>query len=412
MNATRSTTFGTHEEEHHLRVKEKDEDAVEPVCDRRLSRAARFILRKHLSRVWSAVVPPDKNQRKDSKNVAMDDEETVWDLLHRVLPIAAGNNNVDLCLLHPSRDRFKADEEHVAMVPPQINLKAYPSSVVKARSKESPQRPQSWYQSTYSRKVFATRFYLDWHMDRSEPNGQLSDSGCVDCYCPATTWCQALGGESACHEVALQLEPYYDRGSGGWGADRSHVQHKMAKGAHSIPCDKETIELSKQACRALFESCGWNSEDENSTVSPLTGRVVHSQICEALTCPNRIFHHMLGGLHPEAWMDEWHLEWSRQTVQHDLGIVGIVIVLGLLVWYLPSLWKGLGGETGWSRLVDAGDRGRRRPDASGRRLLQKSSSTTGSRRQVSGLSSLSPWKNRLTTSYSDQRQKRVVGKAD
>jgi hypothetical protein len=422
MNTTWSTAIGIqHEEQQNLREKQKEDDAKEGVCDRRLSRAARFILRKHLSKLLRAVVPPNKNQRKDNNNknaaIKEDDEETVWDLLHRVLPKTAGNNNnFASCLLHPSLDRFKADEEHVAMVSPQINLKAYPSSIVKARHKESPQRPQFWYQSTYSGKVFATRFYLDWHMDRcDQPDGHpLSDNGCVDCYCPATTWCQALGGESACHEVALQLEPYYDRGSGGWGDDRSYVQHKMDKKAHSIPCDKDTIEQSRQACHALFESCGWNREDDSSTeVSPLSGRVVHTHICEALACPNRIFHHMLGGLHPEAWMDEWHLEWSRQTlIQHELGIVGILIVFGLLVWYLPFIWKGLGGETGWSRLVDVGDRDRRRPNASGRRLLQKSSSTAGSRRQASGLSSLSPWKTRPTTSYADPSQKRAVGKAD
>ena len=346
-------------------------------CDRRISRAARAILQQHLSKLVAKTA--STNGDKDAN---------VWELLYQTLPDSQINSSPDNCVLIPAKDMYKEDEEHVREMPAQINVRAYPSSTLKARKKMSSKNPNLWYQCGYCSKIFMTRYYLDLHMDnqhRHEINSNNDEESVDGLVCPAQSWCRILGGDGSCNQMALQLEPYYDRGSGGWGADSSFIQHKLAKEAHAIPCTKETIAESKRACHEMLETCGWTQHDDGddasmsgSAASVLSGSAVHYQICGSLQCPNRILHHVLGGLHVESWLEHWHIQWSRETEHHQIGFFGFLLLAGLLLWYGSSIWNHIFGTT-W--INNAGPHQRRRRsqgDVSGRRLFQKSKQRSSS----------------------------------
>ena len=359
-------------------------------CDRRISRAARTILHRHLSKLVAL-----RNGDSSNKN----DDITVWDLLDETLPAPHLHSNSDRCALIPFKDSLKEDEEHTLQLPAQLNARVYPTTTLKARRKSSSQRPEAWYQCTYCGKIFMTRYYLDWHMNNQ--HRQINSDESDGLICPATSWCHILGGKRACHEMALKLEPYYDRGSGGWGADSSFIQHRLAKEAHAIPCTKYTIIESQLACHEMLELCGWKQDDRDEAASStrVTGSMVHHQICDSLQCPDRILHHVLGGLHVDSWLEDWHIKWTSETNHHHIGMAGVLVVAGLLLWYLSSIWKYSYGV--WNRVSTTDDglrerQRRRQRDISGRRLLQKSKPTSSSWMAI-------PWK--ATTSNSRSRQK-------
>jgi hypothetical protein len=290
-------------------------DLEEKKCDRRLSRAARELLKRHLIRHFQAGSP----------------DESLWTLLKRVLPADVP----DSCPLLSYNDALKADEDHSYRIKSKTSNKAYPTSTLQHRRKIFSRRPESWFQCGYCQKIFAAQYYLDLHMNEhhSKPKHLM--------ICPATAWCPALGS-SACDEVALELEPYYDRGSGGWGDDAVHVRHKLTKQAHATPCTTESIKQATSKCHELVELCHLDP----------------THICGSLACPNRLLE-----MHPHEWMEHFRETWSNEK-SHSLGVFGTILVVGLLLWYLSS-W--------WSSIVPNGSRGRK--DPAGRRLLQKSSSS-------------------------------------
>jgi hypothetical protein len=292
-------------------------DSEEAKCDRRLSRAARELLKRHLIRHFQAGSPDD----------------SLWTLLQRILP----PDVPDSCPLLSYNDALKADEDHSARIRPKPSNLAYPTSILKHRRKTSSRRPESWFQCGYCQKIFATQYYLDLHMEdhHSKPRDVMT-------CCPATAWCPALGS-SACNEVALEFEPYYDRGSGGWGDDAVHVQHKLTKQAHATPCTTESIKQAKSKCHELMDLCHLDP----------------THICGSLACPNRLLE-----LHPHEWMEHFRETWSNEN-SHSVGVFGTLLVIGLLLWYL-SFW--------WSSIVPSGSRRGGRQDPAGRRLLRKSSS--------------------------------------
>ena len=295
-----------------------DSEETKYECDRRLSRAARELLKRQLIRHFQAGSP----------------DESLWTLLKRVLPAQVP----DSCPLLSSNDALKADEDRSYRIQAKPSNKVYPTSILKHRRKaSSSRRPESWFQCGYCQKIFATQYYLDLHME--EHHSKLPPKHLMTC--PATAWCPALGSW-ACDQVALELEPYYDRGSGGWGDDAVHVQHKLTKQAHSTPCTTERVEQAKSECHDLMEHC----------------QLDPTHICGSLACPN----HRLWEMHPHEWMEHFREEWSKEK-SHSVGVFGTFLVVGLLVWYL-SFW--------WSSIVSSGS-SRGRKDPAGRRLLQKSS---------------------------------------
>jgi hypothetical protein len=291
------------------------------VCDRRLSRAARTLLHKHVRRL---VVDLDIDIGIDRDYYYS--EDSVWTLLEHWLQDATSAE----CPLF--RDVGRHDEEHSVAVKAPDNLKgAYPTYVLQQRRQASPKRPQHWFQCGYCGKTFATRYYLDVHLQHhhnnhnhhhhhhhhhEHDNARTIPTAAVDpsLVCPAQEWCRVVGGLANCHEQALKDEPYYDRGSSGWGADGKSIQHKWTKLAHSVPCDLETIRAD---CRTvLLDSC--RVSDASLVL-----------LCDMLSCPRHHFWQTPSLVVP----DHWHEMWLQESHHHGSGVVGgILLCLGLCAY--------------------------------------------------------------------------------
>jgi hypothetical protein len=286
-------------------------------CDRRLSRAARTLIQRHVLRALS---------------LSAQEESDVWTLLDQWIGKAPPT-----CPLLPTRDVLRQDEEHSLMItPPSKNLNwAYPTHILQHRRQSSPLRPKEWCQCGYCGKTFVTRFYLDMHVMHQHHYSSAEEASMI---CPATEWCHVVGLAN-CHQQALEDEPYYDRGSGGWGEDRKSVKHKWTKVTHSISCDLESMEAD---CRSVLETCG-----------------VSGDFCDSMTCPT---HHFLWHL-PDHWQDTW-----LQEAQHHPGLLGILLVIGIFIWVYAM------AASSWTAsFVNS------KPHPPGKRLLQKSSRPRSSR---------------------------------
>lgn len=340
-NDTKASTF---------KVKE-----APPKCDRRLSRAARELLKRHLLRHFPASA--DGSSANNNNDVGL---ET---LLKRLLPA----NVSDDCPLLSFNDMLQADEDHSYQIPAKISNKVYPISILKHRRKNSAnKKPESWFQCGYCQKIFATRYYLDVHMEDYHSHSKQNQPPNSVMTCPATSWCPALGGSWACDQIALEDEPYYDRGSGGWGADAIHIKHKLTKQAHRTACTTASIQQAKGHCQELME--------HQCHLGPTSK---FHMICDSLACPNHHYR-LLEDMHPHEWMEQFRETWSHEK-SHSVGMFGTILVMGLLVWYISiSGW--------WSRMVvlmsgngsgsgssSSSSQQRGRKDPAGRRLLQKSS---------------------------------------
>ncbi|KAL3928295.1 MAG: hypothetical protein SGARI_005081, partial [Bacillariaceae sp.] len=200
------------------------------VCDRRLSRAARRGLRKHL--LHSIFRNIQETERDDVPSVGKAcPDDTVHELLDRWLTTVLSDKrkrSPASCHLQPSRDIYKQDEEHSRYVSiqslpggPSKNLKiAYPNYVLQYRDNGN-QQTERWYQCDYCGKTFTSQFYLDLHMNskhRKQHQTQSNDGEFKRYICPATEWCNLIGVAN-CHRHALQDEPYYNQGNNGWGND-------------------------------------------------------------------------------------------------------------------------------------------------------------------------------------------------
>lgn len=289
-------------------------------CDRRLGRAARAQIRR---RVLQAVSSKDD---LDGSVLLQQEELDVWMLLDQWLGKAPPS-----CPLLPNNDLLRQDEEQSLKVKaPSKNLNlAYPTHVLQQRRQSSPLRPQEWYQCGYCGKTFATRFYLDLHMDEHHQYHSTDDN----LVCPAE-WCRVVGLAN-CHQQALEDEPFYDRGSGGWGEDRKLVQHKWKKVAHAASCNLESVQAD---CRSVLHSCGLSGD-----------------FCDSIICPT---HHFV-------WMDHWRDTWLQEA-QHHPGMLGILIIVAIGIWV-------------YTQVMPSVDFMSAKPHLPGRRLLQKSPQPRGSR---------------------------------
>lgn len=249
-------------------------------CDRRLSRAARELLKRRLL----PLLPHHSLH------------ESVNDTLRQSI------RDASTCILHPDRDILLQDEEHSKRIP------AGPSRLLPRK------HATHWYQCSYCGKVFLTRYYLDLHLETMH---HYSRNVTIANVCPAVDYCQILGG---CHHVALELEPYYGRGSGGFGPDAFQVRQMWSRRLQ--PCNEVVLkEESQPACRAVIRQC---FQEHDLVENMIAG------VCDTMTCHNRL-HQLAGNVvwHVHTWKHEWELHHN-----HGVGWVGIVLVLSLLAYYI------------------------------------------------------------------------------
>jgi len=90
--------------------------------------------------------------------------------------------------------------------------------------------------------------------------------------------------DSIYHDTALELEPYYDRGSEGYADDAKSAARRVQ--AQAPPCVEASLLEAYKHCRDLLEVC---FEDPSSELS----HHLRDTLCSARTCHNRLHHLML-----------------------------------------------------------------------------------------------------------------------
>lgn len=300
-------------------------------CNRRLSRAARELVHRKLART------PLANQ--------FDLQQTdLWSLLEHFVPTS--------CLLHPSRDVLRDNEQHTIVEVAQYSrIPVTPAAIVGGPSyfHQHRQRNPWWYRCGYCQKVFTTRYYLDQHLDRLHATLQRGD------VCPGDDWCRFLSLPH-CLETALELEPAYGPGSGGHGDDAAKMERQWTRQAHNKACSKLEMSQARAACHAMIGDCF----DQADTA---LGQVV----CGDLTCESRLHRLWMASsdqlsIGQQHW-HEWQAQWEAfYNAHHSLGLFG-GLLLGLLIIVYLTAWCHSG-------------RPHKNKQHKGNRLLRRSSSVS------------------------------------
>ena len=261
-------------------------------CDRRLSRAAREIVRRRILPLLSSSLQNPSNVLRESIRDA------------------------STCILHPDRDVLWNDEVN------SIKIPAGPSRLAPRRNLPH------WYECGVCGKKFLTRYYLDLHFE----NTHSLEVGDV---CPAISYCHALGG---CDEVALELEPWYGRGSGGVGPDAPQIRQLWRKRAHSESCDEIKLEQEiRPACEAMMRECFTDRMAKELIVG----------VCDTLTCHHRL--QQLAG-HVAKHVHFWKSQWDEHH-NHSVGWVGAVVVTCVGVYYSWLAYRRLRPGKSTTRLL-------------------------------------------------------------
>jgi Zinc finger, C2H2 type len=354
-------------------------------CDRRLSRAARKVVKRH-------ILQSVFRHLGEMKTVG--DKSSVHDLLQQWLAsILASQHDRENCPLAPDRDMYKEDEiqthfVYIQSLPGgfQRNLKvAYPQYVLNYRRDGNDlkdRHPGYWYQCGYCGKTFVSQYYLDLHM-ATKHHSSSSRQTHQHKACPATAWCK-LVGMANCHQQALLDEPYYDRGSGGWddGAASKMIQHKWSKISHSIPCSTQQLQSD---CRSILSSCGLMDLQDNTQDDDWVSTPPHTetakQFCQTLTCPlqQSLWHYFEDEAHDfllgltsttlipsvASFQAHWESTWRREADHHSnlFTWTGTTVLTLLCVWILHKMLVATNKR--WSSTS------KRNSIPSGQRLLHK-----------------------------------------
>jgi hypothetical protein len=429
-------------------------------CDRRLSRAAREIVKQKLLQALLLVddgvgetkttimIPTTKILSSNTDPAQF----SVWELLESVTAVPAAatvNSNHDtnddssssssssFCWLQAPRDVLRYHEEHVSII--KADLQGYrgvDTPTANRRHVVNQFKSHWWYQCMLCGKVFASRFYLDRHLERmhhhhhhhhppppalleterllseEEDNSNshhhhrdIDDDGTF-WICPATDWCGNFLSLWACHEMALTLEPHYGPGRsssnsrGDRGAGVGVVERRLWKEAHEQPCTTSDMQAATVSCRNMIQSCFFPQQQQQQPAAAALllaarqrriGQALENSLCSTLSCPDRLhrlfFQTKTGGdlvmRHVHEWQDEW-LYWNED--HHDIGWFGLILLLLLAVWYANAVLQHfLPRLRASAALVPAyyfrrDGKTRKIPKAQGSRLLRKSPTKTSTAR--------------------------------
>lgn len=293
-----------------------DDSEPSASCDWRLSRAAREIVRLHLVKAWK-VAHAETAEAKYNLDVS---EWNVWQLLDQMMLATEDNEK---CILLPKRDLWKRHEEFSLEEGSDISMSnrhnAIPGWFHAGRRNEF-KKNSVFHQCGHCYKNFTSRYYLDRHFDLKHPLDERSFHSC-----PAVSWCSFLTG-TACHDMALTLEPYYGPGSAGEGSDRYTVHRKLIQ--RQPACIDSNAQAAAVACRLVVQECF----GETST---LIAKHLSETMCAAHSCHSRLLHKLIGStgvmLHPDQWRVAW-VEYASEE-QHHLGWVGILVMLAVMGYY-------------------------------------------------------------------------------
>jgi len=441
--------------------RQRDEEEVydnSDRCDRRRSRAARALVRLRIERALDLSAASSSSSSDgagtgtiETATAASTKTTTVWELLDAVLKSSHSSSysssSSKLCPLLPSLDVYRKDElmsqevesEYVrpGTTPASLHYalllsgsgssrffgggggyasSSSSSSATTARTQK--QYNPTWYRCGYCNKTFYTRYYLDRHMDnarhvhahvRTKATTNATTTT-LPTICPATDWCGQFVPEAQCSDVASIEEPYYRKGSGGYGPDRFRVKRSVAKHTHSSAdekCDPIQLQRIRRNCYRLLDACfgggvgtavdaaggGGDGRDDAGGRIPFV-EALNRTLCGSISCPDRIQRLLarqqqqrqqpdlvqMAFRHVHDWRDDWAFHYARH---HDLGYAFVLCtLLALLMWYCCALGPDFIGN----RLsFGTGRRSNRRATLlpspkkksdSGTRLLRRSSSAS------------------------------------
>ena len=322
-------------------------------CDRRMSRAARQLLVEqlvplldHWLQTQSAPLRQSQVPRPVSQRTSIHDEAAMAGpktslgpppYLWETLQLAASPE----CPLF--RDTYRHVEEQSFLLRPRA-------------PKLAPRRSYThWYSCGMCGKEFTSRYYLDRHQHLHHPNtANNHHDGTAHTICLDHLVCGALGG---CEQVALDLEPYYGRGSG-FGGNPDAVAIRRAWASHIQPCRETHVQtVWKPNCRRLVDDCfpqypHRQDVDDNDALRTDLNNLLKKTLCEPLSC------HAL--LHRQELM---HRHWIRSAalwhpVHPSWTTVGMVVGLLGIYYFIYYMWMAERGSHGGKAVK-------------GRKLLQK-----------------------------------------
>lgn len=290
-------------------------------CDRRLSRAARELMREHLVDAWKAAYL----ETRDAKYDLDVSEWNIWQLLEVTLVDHLAD---EACPLAPERDIHKVHEEHSfvvetnLVVPRNVRNCAIPGLLRAGMPRDAKNNPLV-NQCGLCMKNFTSHFYLDRHWDRHH-----SEEHKINIVCPAVKWCDFLS-QTSCHDTAMQLEPHYGPGSAGYGTDQHTVHHNLLL---KQPTCSDTHQLdAATACRDVMHKCFSDSA---------VGRYLTSKRCAIPTCQARLLRKLLGSVQRS---DQWNGLFTdyTDTAHHGLGWLGLSVLITIAAYYGQHWWATL-----------------------------------------------------------------------
>ncbi|GAX10577.1 hypothetical protein FisN_14Lh076 [Fistulifera solaris] len=281
-------------------------------CDPWLSRAAREILHRHLSRHLTG--------SHDNQST------TIYDYISQVVSVGKIIEDINAtqhCPLHDV-DVLRRHEEQSRSISSRKLPSAYASSyLLKHNHYSKSGAPVSWYQCGLCQKQFLTRFYLDRHLKWTHREELLlppeTESRII---CPAQQWCEFLVD---CYDVAVDQEPYYSAGSGGWSDYHRHSVASLVR-QRIPPCHEERLQQQLRACRSMVDACFLHDVGLQEYLL--------SHLCAPQTCQDRLHRIFVQSSQSSSFVFPWSSRnhWNQYRMFYCL-LVALALLLGSIAVY-------------------------------------------------------------------------------
>jgi uncharacterized C2H2 Zn-finger protein len=293
-------------------------------CDLRLGRAAVRILRGYLEAGFL-------NGHAGQPSGVQDDRQSFAQILQAANVTFGGDCPLSGDALGLDADLFGRTVSAYSPRRFAARLALSPELYVQGRSRQNQQRLQNapqFHQCSLCGKTFATRYYLDRHLERNHlASDPATSAGVRSC---AADWCHDFLSLQACHDAALEDEPYYGPGSGNHAPASpasTKTKHTWFQRAHNIPCRDGEMLHTKARCHSVVQGCF----PPNSTLSIR----LEQHMCGALSCHHRLYRIFQKHSGIDAGWNHV-FEWEAWNAHHhQWGVVGTIVLALFVGVYAP-----------------------------------------------------------------------------